>query len=176
MSKTKNIVAISGSLRKNSSNQVILDFIKGYCKKEAVVNSSLDLQKLPHFDPSMSENEVPPEVQKFRSTIEAADGIIICTPEYVFSLPAVLKNALEWTVSTTVFQNKPTALIVAATSGEKALVSLKLIMQTLGSSIEDHTNLLIKGVKGKIKDQQFTDDPTLLQIQSLTNSLTNKLS
>ncbi|WP_363317949.1 NAD(P)H-dependent oxidoreductase [uncultured Algibacter sp.] len=44
----------------------------------------------------------------FRNKIENADGIVICTPEYVFSIPSGLKNTIEWCVSTNAFSNKPT--------------------------------------------------------------------
>ena len=71
----------------------------------------------------------------FRKSIEEADAVLICTPEYVFSLPGILKNALEWTVSTTVFSDKPTALLTASSSGEKAHESLLLVMKTLGLSL-----------------------------------------
>ncbi len=61
------------------------------------------------------DGENPPEaVLAFRKQIAAADGVLICTPEYVFTLPGSLKNALEWCVSTTIFSQKPTGLITAS--------------------------------------------------------------
>lgn len=174
MSKQKTIVAISGSLRKNSSNETILKFIKEQ-SQEIHIDTSLRLEDLPHFDPNLEENEIPEMVRRFISAITAADGIIICTPEYVFSLPAVLKNALEWTVSTMVFQNKPTCLIVASASGEKALESLELIMKTLGSVLSTNSKLLIQGVKAKVKDQEVTDEPTRKKIKELLGSLISNI-
>lgn len=175
MNKPRTIVAISGSLRKNSSNETIVNFLKEH-SEEVIVDTSLQLQNLPHFDPNLGDDELPSEVRKFNSTIEAADGIILCTPEYVFSLPGVLKNALEWTVSTTIFLDKPTAIIVAAASGDKAFESLQLIMKTIGSKLTSDTNLLIKGIKGKVKDQKIIDKSTVNQIKLLMDSLINNIS
>ncbi len=90
------------------------------------------------------------------------DGVLFCTPEYVFSLPGSLKNAIEWTVSTTIFSQKPTALIVAAASGEKALESLRLIMTTLEAQVRDETTMLIRGVRGKIGKSGEISDPDLV--------------
>src|SRR5690606_27127623 len=105
---------------------------------------------------------VPESVIAFRQKIEAADGVIICTPEYVCSLPGALKNASEWTVSTTVFTDKPLTLITAAASGEIAQESIQLIMGTLMGKFVSETCLLIKGVKGKVNSNkgEITDDVT----------------
>lgn len=109
-----------------------------------------NLTELPYFNQDVTDEQAPPSVHDFRKAIAAADGIVICTPEYVFSLPGVLKNALEWTVSTTVFSDKPTALITASSSGEKAHESLLLVMKTLGVKTHDDACLLIPGVKSKL--------------------------
>ena len=111
--------------------------------------------------------------------IEAADGIIICTPEYVFSLPGVLKNALEWTVSTTIFSGKPAALIVASGQGEKAYEALILIMNTLGAKVGEYAKLLIPGARSKINTQgHISDELTAKEldrlIQALLETITDK--
>ena len=66
---------------------------------------------LPYFNPDLDDEELPPCVENFPPRIEEAAGALICTPEYVFSLPGTLKNALDRTVSTTVFSDKPVAII-----------------------------------------------------------------
>jgi chromate reductase, NAD(P)H dehydrogenase (quinone) len=109
-----------------------------------------DLKTLPHFDPELSSNKPPKLIEAFRDNIEKADGILICTPEYVFSIPSGLKNAIEWCVSTTVFSDKPTALITASADGQKGHEELKLIMKTVMTKFTDETTLLIQGIKGKI--------------------------
>jgi len=131
------------------------------------------IDKLPHFNPDVDKGEAAPAVVRgLRDQIRAADGVLICTPEYVFSLPGSLKNALEWTVSTTVFSNKPVALIVAAASGEKALESLELIMTTIEARLASGSKLLIKGAKGKIgANGEIRDQATAEQIKAVVAAL-----
>lgn len=142
----KNILAISGSLKQRSSNEKILKFIQESTKETAIIEIYLDLANLPFFTPELADNDVPQIVQDFLHKIAVSDAVFICSPEYVFSLPGVLKNALEWTVSTTVLNYKPVAFIIAAASGEKAFDSLDLIMSTLVQrAIPEERKLLIKG-------------------------------
>lgn len=121
------------------------------------VNIYNQIDHLPYFNPDFVNNEqsIPKNVKEFYHLIEEADGVVICRPEYVFSLPGALKNALEWTVSTTVFSYKPFAFIVASASGEKAFESLDLIMQTLLQiPIEENCKLLIRGEEGKSMNKE----------------------
>ena len=122
-----------------------------------------DLKALPHFDADLSLEDTPQAVIDFRAQIEKADGVLICTPEYIFSIPSGLKNALEWCVSTTVFSDKPVALITASAAGEKGHEELQLIMRTLMAVINEETCLLIQGVKGKVGAAGAIDDPKILE-------------
>jgi len=117
-----------------------------------------DLKKLPHFDPELSIYNTPASVIEFRQFIERADGVIICTPEYVFSIPSGLKNAIEWCVSTTVFSDKPVGLITASASGKKGHEELQLIMKMIMAVFTKETALLIQGVKGKVNENGVITD------------------
>jgi NAD(P)H-dependent FMN reductase len=108
----------------------------------------------------LSVNNPPPEVVAFRESILAADAVMICSPEYVFSIPSGLKNAIEWCVSTTVFSQKPMGLITASAQGEKAQEELMLIMKTVEGKFNSDTCLLIQGIKGKINEKGIVTDPT----------------
>jgi len=160
------ILAITGSTRKNSSNFKILKYISDNIKTEFEIEIFEDLAEIPHFNPDL-DNENPPEnVVSFRNKIIQADGIIICSPEYVFSLPGSLKNALEWCVSTTIFSNKNTGLITASASGEKGHEQLLLIMKTLEAKFLDNTQLLIQGIRGKInEDGKIINKETEAELQ-----------
>jgi chromate reductase, NAD(P)H dehydrogenase (quinone) len=157
----KNIFIINGSASENSSNEKLIERFADLTKDFFIVTVYHDLKTLPHFDPELSTTNTPQAIVDFRHNIENADGIIICTPEYVFSIPSGLKNAIEWCVSTTVFSDKPTGLITASASGEKGHEELQLIMKTLTAKFTPGTTLLIQGVKGKITQQgDITDSKT----------------
>ncbi len=162
----KKIIAVSGSTRKNSSNFKILKFISEHINNRYEVEIFEDLESIPHFNPDLDTENPPEEVTIFRNKILAADGVIICTPEYVFSLPGSLKNALEWCVSTTVFSNKKVGLITASASGEKGHEQLSLIMKTIEAKFDDKTQLLIQGIRGKLDDEgNIIDEKTLLNLR-----------
>jgi NAD(P)H-dependent FMN reductase len=170
--KTK-ILAICGSSSSNSSNEKILRAIASLYNKELDIQIYTQINQLPYFDPDVRDENVALEVKEFREMIAAAEGIIICTPEYVFSIPAVLKNALEWTVSTTVFSYKPVAFIVASASGEKAYESLDIIMRTLTQEpVPENLKLLIRGVRSILNEEGMIIDENIMnQIKQLVNGL-----
>jgi len=120
-----------GSVNKSSVNQKILENIAALIPDTININLFDNLTTLPHFNPFETINNPPASVIDFRERIQQADGVIICMPEYVFSIPAILKNAIEGCVATTVFSDKPVGLITASTSGVKGREQLKLIMNTL---------------------------------------------
>jgi chromate reductase, NAD(P)H dehydrogenase (quinone) len=148
-----NILAISGSTRPHSVNEQIIKWMSWHYRALAAIELYNQIAELPHFRSDLIDKKAPPQVKAFYEAIDRADAVLVCTPEYVFSLPGSLKNALDWTVSTTVFTDKPTALIVASSSGAKAFESLQLIMTTLGSQIPEEARLLIPAVKTKVSDQ-----------------------
>lgn len=161
MNKKKNIFILIGSASKNSVNEKLVDIFINLTKDFFNFSVFKDLKILPHFDPDLSTNNPPTSIIEFRNNIEKADGILICSPEYVFSIPSGLKNAIEWCVSTTVFSEKPTGLITASASGQKAHEELQLIMRTMMSKFTNETTLLIQGAKGKINEQgQLSDGKT----------------
>jgi chromate reductase, NAD(P)H dehydrogenase (quinone) len=162
MNDVKNkIFAISGSTRKNSSNFKILKFISENINSNFEVEIFEDLESIPHFNPDLDTDNPPEVITLLRNKIAVAAGVIICTPEYVFSLPGSLKNVLEWCVSTTVFSNKKVGLITASASGEKGHEQLSLIMRTVEAKFTEETQLLIQGIRGKLDvDGNISDKKT----------------
>ena len=161
MRERKNILAIIGSASANSANEKLIAIFKDLTKDELNLTIFNQLKNLPHFDPELSSNNPPAEIAEFRRSIEKADGIVICTPEYIFSIPSGLKNVIEWCVATTVFSDKPLGIITASASGQKGHEELQMIMKTVMTKFTDETTLLIQGIKGKINAQgQITDDQT----------------
>ncbi len=158
MDKKFNLFAIIGSASRNSANQKLVDAFVSLTKDVFDVTIFSDLKTLPHFDPELSSENPPEVISDFRNSLANADGLLICTPEYVFSIPSGLKNAIEWCVATTVFSDKPTGLITASAHGAKGHEELKLIMKTVMANFTEDTTLLIHGIKGKINESgEITD-------------------
>ncbi|MFI3119053.1 MAG: NAD(P)H-dependent oxidoreductase [Methylococcaceae bacterium] len=168
MNKKKKILALLGSTKQDSANLKILENFMQLTASIFEVEI-YPLSDLPYFNPDLdNDNRIPISVTRFRQHIEASDGIIICTPEYVFSLPGILKNALEWTVSTMLLHEKPTALITAYSSGDKAHESLELVMKTIGAEVGDKSSILIKNVRTVLNQQgEITNPNTLADLNGL---------
>ena len=163
MSKAK-ILAICGSTKDNSSNELILKAIRKLYCEILDVEIYTKIAELPHFNPDVDNDNPPQNVVEFRKLISRADGVIFSTPEYVFSLPGSLKNALEWTVSTTVFSGKPAAFIIAGTAGEKAFESLDLILKTIGANVAENSKIIIKAAKSKFDESGEIVDQTIFRV------------
>lgn len=168
----KTILAIIGSASENSSNQKLVEFMASQDGNKLTFKIYTGLKSLPHFDPELSVANPPQEVVDLRTEIESADGVLICTPEYVFSIPSGLKNAIEWCVSTTVFSDKPCGLITASAQGEKGHEELLLLMKTLTARFTGETTLLIQGIKGKLNENgEVTDIETRTKLSSFLEAL-----
>ncbi|WP_121355098.1 NADPH-dependent FMN reductase [Flavisolibacter nicotianae] len=161
MDEKKTIFAIVGSASQQSANQKLVDHFINLTKDDFIVTQWDDLKRLPPFNPEQSAGDPPAIIQQFRASIQHADGLLICTPEYVFSIPSGLKNAIEWCVASTVFSYKLVGLITASANGEKGHEELQLIMKTVMAKFSAETALLIRGIKGKINAHgEITDRKT----------------
>ena len=87
--------------------------------------------RLPHFDPDLDRDPLPASVAALRDLLAGADAVVLCTPEYAGALPGAFKNALDWTVGSTVYSDKPVAWIKVtadARRGEGAHAELATVL------------------------------------------------
>ncbi|KAB2337677.1 NAD(P)H-dependent oxidoreductase [Cytobacillus depressus] len=90
------VVAIVGSIRKESYNLKLAKFIQERYKDRLDIEI-LPIRDLPFYDQDMDIEMDPPEaVKEFKSKVAAADAVLWVTPEYNYSIPGVLKNAIDW--------------------------------------------------------------------------------
>ena len=163
----KRIVAISGSTRSHSANASLIQIIADLSRDIYEIEVFEGIALLPHFNPDLDKESPPAEVVAFRNLLSSVDGLLICTPEYVFSLPGSLKNALEWLVSTVILTDKPTGLITASAMGQKGHAELKLVMKTIGAKFTPKTQLLISGVRSKLdKAGNLMEEKTSLELRA----------
>jgi NAD(P)H-dependent FMN reductase len=173
----KKILAISGSTREASTNLSLIKAIAGLSLDDFDLIVFKGLSELPHFNPDLDTESAPHQVTDFRKQLNEADGVLICTPEYAVGVPGTLKNAIDWTVSSMEFSQKPVALITASLSGEKAHLSLLGTLLIIEAKMTADTQLLIPFVKTKVnKEGEITDEQTLHSIKKLINSLREIIS
>lgn len=165
--KKKKVLAISGSTRLQSTNQYLINALVNLSAGELDIQVFNGLEQLPQFNPDKDNEQVPDTVRKFRQLISNADGIIICTPEYAHGVPGSLKNAIDWTISTGEFPNKPTMLITAATDGRFGHKALLETLHAIEAKNIDHLQLVIQFAKTKIATDQITDEKTLHEVEQL---------
>jgi NAD(P)H-dependent FMN reductase len=176
MSKIR-ILAISGSLSRKSSNLQILQHIARIAGENIRLDVSDSIRKLPHFDPQLDTEPVPVPVLQFREELKNAHAILICTPEYAFGVPGALKNALDWTVSSGEFVNKPLALITASLSGEKAQASLLQTFKALSANIKPETTLLLPFIRSKLDEQgHFKNNPDEMAVKNVLAALIKSIT
>src|SRR5699024_6836855 len=180
----KNFIALVGTNSDHSTNRNLLEFIQKHFAGKANIEIC-EIKDLPVFNKPDSQ-EPPVEVENTAQKINEADGVIISTPEYNHSIPAVLKNAFEWfTFTTRPFVDKP-VMITGASYGKlgssRAQQHLRQILDSpelkarimpsseflLGYSLQafDENNQLVDTEKVEQLDRIFDDFLFFISITS----------
>jgi NAD(P)H-dependent FMN reductase len=136
VSTISNFLAISGSLRAHSSNTEVLRACAILAPASISVRIFDGLADLPHFNPDLDKEgaHLPPSVETFRAEIDAADALLISSPEYAHGVPGVLKNALDWLVSAPGMLFKPIGLINISSRSTHAYASLIETLRTMSTA------------------------------------------
>lgn len=162
------IVALVGSIRKDSYNlKIVKTMQERYADKFEI--EFADLAVLPHYN---QDDELNPSeaVQAFKKQIASCDAVLIATPEYNWSIPSVLKNALDWLSRVDKVMTGKPVLIIGATMGMlgtiRAQLHLREILASPGFSVRmmplGGNEVLISAVHNKIdSDGRLADEPTL---------------
>jgi len=117
--KTFNIISICGSLRKGSYNRMVMNALSGLAPPTLGIREAPPFSEFPLYNADIETlTGFPAAVQQLAEAVRAADGVIFVTPEYNFSIPGALKNAIDWVsrVPNQPFAGKPVA-IQSATNG-----------------------------------------------------------
>jgi chromate reductase len=155
------ILGIAGSVRRGSHNRRLLRAAGTTLPPEAELLEWDGLAGLPIFDEDL-ENDPPAVVQDFLDEIEAADAILIATPEYNASVPGGLKNALDWAsrpFPDNVLKGKPSAVIGASTGLFGAVWAQAEVRKALKAS---GAHILESELPVGMADGAFDDDGSLV--------------
>jgi chromate reductase len=160
------LLGICGSMRKASLNRALLDAVRDTLPGHArmVIHSQLDL---PIFN---SDLEDPPAVVELKAAIVAADGVVFGVPEYNYSIPGGLKNALDWVSrppASSPMRRKPVGMVGAATgmSGTiRAQAHLRQMMVFSDSPCLSQPEVLIPRAHERFDADGQLTEPTTRQL------------
>ena len=134
-----NVLALCGSLRKASINAALLRAAARLARPGADIEIADWLGRLPLFNPDLedvvADVEVPRAVLALRLAVDAADAILIASPEYAHGVSGTLKNALDWLVSFEPFIHKPVAVLNASPRAHHADDALRETLRTMNASL-----------------------------------------
>lgn len=156
------ILALSGSLRKTSLNSALIQAAAFLAPAKINVFPYQNLGDLPLFNLDLEGNENLPVIE-FRKQIIDCDGVLIASPEYAHGVSGVIKNALDWVVSSGEFVGKRVALINTSSRAKHADKSLREILKTMNAKIIPRASLTIP-LPNPIDAEKITANPTLSEM------------
>jgi chromate reductase len=176
---TIKIVGFTGSLRRGSFNKASLRVAQELLP-EGTNLEILDLAAIPFFNEDVEKEGVPQVVQDFKAKVAAADAILIATPEYNYSIPPVLKNALDWGSrgGDNSWSGKPLAIMSASPGmfgGARAQYHLRQVCVILNLLPLNKPEVFIMSAHTKFDPEgKLTDDYTRKAITNLLQALADR--
>ena len=169
-------LGICGSLRKASFNRAALRAAADLLP-EGVGLKVAGIEDIPLYNGDVEAQGLPASVQALRAEIKAADALLICTPEYNYSIPGVLKNAIDWASRPPEqpFAGKPIALMGASPGmlgTARSQYHLRQAFIFLDGKILNRPEVMIAAASSKFgADGRLTDEPTRQAIAAMLASL-----
>jgi len=175
MEKIK-IFGFAGSLRKDSYNKSLLRAAAELLPENTELEI-FDLEGIPLFNEDL-ESQTVAKVREFKAKIKAADAILIATPEYNYSMPGVLKNAIDWAsrpYGDNSFEDKTLAIMGASIgniASARAQYHLRQSCVCLNMHLLNKPEVMVGAVQGKVdKNGILTDEKTKEIIKSMLMNL-----
>jgi chromate reductase len=165
MARAINILGFAGSLRKGSYNRVLLRTAGEVLPLDTTLEI-FDLEGIPPFNQDF-EQSMPEKVKEFKTKIRAADAILFVTPEHNYSIPGVLKNAIDWAsrpFGDNSFEGKPGGIMSASTGmlgGVRVQYHLRQVMVFLNMHPINKPEIFVPFANQKFDEQgKLNDDKT----------------
>ena len=165
--KALNVITICGSLRRGSYNRMVMNLLPGWAAANLKISEAPPFSEFPLYNADVQNSSgFPAPVQTLADAIRAADGVIFVSPEYNYSIPGGLKNAIDWVsrLPNQPFANKPVMMISAAAGilgGGRMQYDLRRCMIFLDALTMNKPEVFIGGAMqkfdektGQLKDEQ----------------------
>jgi chromate reductase, NAD(P)H dehydrogenase (quinone) len=162
------VLMICGSLRKGSYNRALMNTLPSLAPADMKLTEAPPFRGFPLYDADMQASSgFPADVMALAAAIRAADGVIIITPEYNFSIPGGLKNAIDWVSRTPdqPFKDKPVAIQSATggpLGGARMQYHLRIAMTFLNAFIFGTPEIFVSFAPTKFDEKtlELKDEPT----------------
>ena len=164
-----NVLSICGSLRKGSFNAIVERSLPGLAPEAMSITPAPPFRPFPIYDFDIQhEQGIPAEVARLGKAILAADGVVIVSPEYNFSIPGGLKNAIDWLSrmkDPSPFAGKPFAIQSASggsVGGARMQYHLRQVLNGLNAFLLNSPEIFIGNAKSKVDEakRELTDETT----------------
>ncbi len=159
------VLGFAGSLRKGSYNRALLRAAGGLLP-DGMDLETFEIDGIPAYNDDVLAAGIPEPVARFKERILAADALLIATPEYNYSIPGVLKNAIDWASRPPVqnaFNGKPVAFIGASTGmggTMRAQYHLRQVCVFTNMYPVNRPEVLVANAKAKFDDDLNLTDET----------------
>ena len=168
MTEAVNVIVICGSLRKGSYNASLARMAPKLAPPGMSITPSPPIGDFPLYNHDIQSSAgFPPAVNDLADAMRAADGVLICTPEYNWSIPGGLKNAIDWAsrLKDQPFAGKPVALQSAATGllgGSRMHYHLRQSLTSIDAMLLGKPEVLVTFAAKKFDEASLalTDQPT----------------
>jgi len=158
------VLGLCGSLRKASSNLTVLRAAGTLTGNGITFSIAAPLDRVPHFNPDLDDDAPPDAVTAWRAEMAKASAILICSPEYALGIPGVLKNALDWLVSSGELYDKPVGVITATPNYGGATHARDHLLDTLraqNAAVIPGAQISIPFVRKRFDEQGNLIDPDI---------------
>jgi chromate reductase len=175
MANTFRILGFAGSLRKGSYNRSLLRAALELLPP-GVELEIFDLEGIPPYNQDL-EQQLPAKVRELKAKVRASDALLIATPEYNYSIPGVLKNAIDWAsrpYGDNSFEDKAVAFIGASIGmigTARAQYHLRQSSVFLNMHPLNSPEVMVPHAQDRIKDGKVTDPVTRELIRELLEGL-----
>jgi chromate reductase, NAD(P)H dehydrogenase (quinone) len=169
MAGTLNVVVICGSLRRRSYNAALARSLPAFAPAGTKLAAGPPIDVIPHYNADVQNSTgFPASVNAFADAIRAADGVVVVSPEYNWSIPGVLKNAIDWVsrMKDQPFANKPVALQSCATGplgGSRMQYQLRQSLTSIDAFLFGRPEVLVTFAPQKFDEKTLVlmDAPTI---------------
>ncbi len=160
------LIGMSGSLRAGSYSNAVLETLRE--RFAGVADLTIwDLAPIPAYNQDFEGDKRPAPVKELLAAIDAADGVVLCAPEFNHSIPGVLKNALDWAsrpAFTSVMAYKPVAIMTTSLGplgGARCLEHMRVALDSMMSRVVLAREVVITACADKVRDGRLVDETSL---------------